>query len=68
MDLKLNNAELTTILNVFARELNEDNLWDFEIATVKNILKKINDNIQYKHHNNIEEQVLEVREYIMEEN
>ena len=62
MDLKLNNSELMTILNVFERELNEDNLFDFEIATVKTILKKINDNVQFKHHNAVEEYVLEIRE------
>lgn len=67
MDLKLNDSELMTILNVFERELNEDNLYDFEIATVKSVLNKINDNVQYQHHNAIEEYVLEIRENFLVE-
>ena len=68
MDLKLNDSELMTILNVFERELNEDNLFDFEIATVKTILGKINDNVQFKHHNAVEEYVMEIKDAYLEGN
>lgn len=67
MDLNLNDSELMTILNVFERELNQDNLFDFEIATVKTILGKINDNVQFQHHNIVEEYVLEIKKAYLEE-
>lgn len=62
MDLKLNNSELNTILSCMENMLNEDNLYGIQIAAVKSVLKKINDNVQFQHHNTVENHVLEIRE------
>ena len=62
MDLKLNDSELNTILFCMENMVNEDNLFDIQKATVKSILSKINDNVQFQHHNMVENHVLEIRE------
>ena len=67
MDLKLNDSEINTILYCMENMLNEDNLWDIQIAAVKSVLGKINDNVQFQHHNAVEEHVLEIREDYFEE-
>ena len=57
MKLNLNNAELTAIMNLISNAINVDALYDFEIATFKNVLDKINNNIEFKHHNVVDDAV-----------
>ena len=53
---------MNTILCCIENIVNEDNLYDIQIAAVKSILSKINDNVEFQHHNAIEEHVLEINE------
>lgn len=57
MKLNLNDSEIMEVMNLIANALNEDALYDIEKATVKNILQKINGQIQYQHHTAIDESV-----------
>lgn len=57
MKLNLNDSEVMEVMNLMANALNEDALYDIEKATVKNILDKINNQIQYKHHEAIDNSV-----------
>ena len=67
MKLNLNDSELTTILTFLGEAINEDNVFDMQKATIKNILDKINDNVQFKHHNIVEDIVIDMREAYFEE-
>ena len=68
MKLNLNDSELITILTYLEEAINEDNVFDMQKATIKNILNKINDNIEFNHHNALEQFVLDINEaYFNEE-
>ena len=69
MKLNLNNSEIMEVMNLIANALNEDALYDIEKATVRSILRKINNNVQYQHHNAIDDSVCTiVRDYYLEGN
>ena len=57
MKLNLNDSEIMEIMNLVANALNEDALYDMEKATVRSVLNKINGQIQYQHHNAIDDSV-----------
>lgn len=67
MKLNLNDSEIMEIMNLIANALNEDLLYDMEKATVRNVLKKVNNSVQYPHHNAIDDSVCTiVRDYYSE--
>ena len=70
MKLNLNDSEVMEVMNLIANALNEDALYDMEKATVQNILLKINGQIQYRHHDAIDESVCTILAdyYDLEEN
>ena len=57
MKLNLNDSEIMEVMNLIANALNEDLLYDMEKATVRNILDKINGQIQYRHHDMVDDSV-----------
>ena len=69
MELKLNDSEVIEILSLIDQAISDDILEPMEIATFKNVVKKINDQIQYKHHNEIDEFVVAINNvHFAEEN
>ncbi len=59
MDLKLNNSELMAILTHIDDSLGYD-LEPLERITHMNIVNKINDQVQFKHHNAIEDYAVSI--------
>ena len=57
MKLKLNDSEIMEVMTLIANALSEDALYDMEKATVRNILDKINGQVQYPHHTAIDDLV-----------
>ena len=55
MNLKLNDSEVITILNLIDEELSQDVVDPMMKATLKNIINKINGQVEFKHHNEIDE-------------
>lgn len=60
MKLNLNDSEIMEVMNLIENALNEDLLYDMEKATVRSILYKINGQIQYPHHNIVDESVCNI--------
>lgn len=55
MDLKLNDSEIITILNLIDEELSQEVVNPMMKITLKNIVNKINGCVEFKHHNEIDE-------------
>ena len=65
MDIKLNDSEIMAILTHIDDVLGYD-LEPIERVTWLNIMQKINDQIQFKHHNTIDEFCIAIRESLKE--
>ena len=63
MDLKLNNSELAIILNFCDVELSEDVVDPMMKATIKTLLTKINNQIEFQHHNQTDDFVTSLISY-----
>ena len=59
MDLKLNNSELMAILTHIDDALGYD-LEPMERATYTSIVRKINNQVQFKHHTAVEEYAVDI--------
>ena len=55
MELKLNDSEIITILNLCDEELSQDVVDPVMKTTLKHLIEKINGQVQFKHHNGIDE-------------
>ena len=58
MDLKLNDSEVIGLLSLIDEDLMNETQDPMIKAMWKNVLDKINSNIQFKHHNEIDEFVI----------
>ena len=66
MKLNLNDSEIMEILSMID-EFGIGDVDPMEKATLLSIVKKINDNVQYKHHNYIDDFCIDVRANLEED-
>ena len=63
MDLKLNDSEIMAILTMID-DYSSEGMESLVKTTLLSITNKINDNVQYKHHNLIDDYGIDVRSYL----